>query len=266
MGLFPDTAKRVLPVALPPGRAVRGDEGDDEKPALWVSDGPATAGLWGLLHAERAQSGLWPLLLESLDREPGRPWDEGELWPADMSSPGSFDAGDLLAGWWASYTRTDGLPSPAEHLAITAPYGARFPGLADAKPPPVDPEEHANRCAEELLGTTPALRLGLVAADRGSDTLTVCGWQGPVNYSNDTAKLSAVLRSWEERFGARVIGVGFADLYVSVAAPPADQGEALRVAAEHFAFCPDNIWQGKSPLTAYANGLIDAPIWHFWWD
>jgi hypothetical protein len=63
-----------------------------------------------------------------------------------------------------------------------------------------------------------------------------------------------------------VIGVGFADLYVSVAAPPADQGEALRVAAEHFAFCPDNIWQGKSPLSAYANGLIDAPIWRFWWD
>jgi Domain of unknown function (DUF4253) len=64
------------------------------------------------------------------------------------------------------------------------------------------------------------------------------------------------MRSWEDRFGARVIGVGFADLYVSVAAPPATLDEALPVAAEHFAFCPDNIWQGHPhTLTGYASPL-----------
>jgi hypothetical protein len=105
-----------------------------------------------------------------------------------------------------------------------------------------------------------------VTASRGSDALAVAGWQGAVNYTNDTAELSAVLRSWEDRFGVRVIGAGFAELYLSVAAPPADHAEALRVAAEHFAFCPDNVWQGTSPLTTYANYLIDAPLWSFWWD
>jgi hypothetical protein len=42
----------------------------------------------------------------------------------------------------------------------------------------------------------------------------------------------------------------------------------MLVAAEHFAFCPDNIWQNCHPptLTAYAERLIDAGHWEFWWD
>jgi hypothetical protein len=271
LALFParDDAARSLSVPLPPGRTVRGDEGDDDNPALWVSDGPVAAGLWRSLHAEQRHSGLCPLLLDTLPGDARRPWDDGELWPADMSSPDGHDAAELLAGWWASHTETDeedDALSPAERLEVTAPYGRQWPGLAERRRAPVDPDEHAGRCVEELLRASPGLRLGLVAADRGSDALTTAGWQGAVNYTNDTAELSAVLRSWEDRFGVRVIGVGFAELHLSVAAPPRDQAEALRVAAEHFAFCPDNVWQGVSPLVAYAEHLVDAPLWQFWWD
>ncbi|MEU5535949.1 DUF4253 domain-containing protein [Streptomyces sp. NPDC020362] len=44
--------------------------------------------------------------------------------------------------------------------------------------------------------------------------------------------------------------------------------EALLVAAEHFAFCPDNIWQGSRPytLTAYSERIIGAHHWDFWWN
>jgi hypothetical protein len=111
------------------------------------------------------------------------------------------------------------------------------------------------------------LRLGLVATARPSDAITVAGWQGAVNYTNDTAELSAVLRSWKKRFGAIVIGAGFAELHLGVAAPPTTTEHAVNVAAEHFAFCPDNIWQGHSAeLTAYAERLVDTPLWSFWWD
>ncbi|WP_218826191.1 DUF4253 domain-containing protein [Actinomadura mexicana] len=58
-----------------------------------------------------------------------------------------------------------------------------------------------------------------------------------------------MVRSWEDRFGAQVVGAGFADLYPSVAAPPSTYEEALRLAAEHPAFCPDDIWQNSSPAT-----------------
>jgi hypothetical protein len=40
-----------------------------------------------------------------------------------------------------------------------------------------------------------------------------------------------------------------------------------RVAAEHFAFCPDNVWQGSPPYTlaGYAERLLGATAWQFWW-
>ncbi|MEV4704749.1 DUF4253 domain-containing protein [Actinoplanes sp. NPDC049316] len=38
------------------------------------------------------------------------------------------------------------------------------------------------------------------------------------------------------------------------------------MAAEHFAFCPDNVWQGVGTLTAYADQLVNAPMWSLWWD
>ncbi|BCJ62225.1 DUF4253 domain-containing protein [Micromonospora endophytica] len=265
--LFADeeSRRRTLTVPLPPGRTVRVDEGDGERAVLWVSDDPAPAGLWPRLHAAHGDSGLWPLLLDSLPGEPTRPWDDGELWPDGLSSPAQHDVAQLLAGWWASRTGSDDEDSASR---ATDPYGRDWPGLAPAAQPRLAPQQHADHWAEQLAHAQPSMRLGLVAADRGSDALTVAGWQGPANYTNDTGKISAVLRSWEDRFGVRVIGVGFAELYLSVAAPPGDLAEALPIAAEHFAFCPDNIWQGPHPHTlgGYADRLIDAPTWAFWWD
>jgi len=66
---------------------------------------------------------------------------------------------------------------------------------------------------------------------------------------------------------ANLTGLGLTKS-VRLAAPPATTVEALAVAAEHFAFCPDNVWQGVSPFTlaGYAERLIDAAMWTFWWD
>ncbi len=113
------------------------------------------------------------------------------------------------------------------------------------------------------------MRIALIAADSGADALTRAGWSGPANYTNDTAKISAVIRSWQDRFGVRVIGLaGYATLHLSVAAPPTTHDEALHIAAEHFALCPDNIWQSVKPYTlaAYAERLIDEQSWTFRWD
>lgn len=86
----------VLSVSMPAGRLVHGDEGGDDKPAMWVSDDPAPAGLWPLLRAEHPRSGLWPLLLDTLSSDPRRPWDDGELWPSSMSHPTDHVDQDVL--------------------------------------------------------------------------------------------------------------------------------------------------------------------------
>ncbi|MFE1553384.1 DUF4253 domain-containing protein [Streptomyces sp. NPDC058734] len=49
--------------------------------------------------------------------------------------------------------------------------------------------------------------------------------------------------------------------------PPCTLAEALPVAAEHFAFCPDSVWQGSGTVRDYAaEALVGAAHWSFWWD
>ena len=250
--LFTEVAGRSLSVPLPTGRLAGSEEGRGGF-TLWVSEGAVPAGLWARLRAEHHRSGLWPLLLDALDRTDAeyRPWGSGELWPGQMSSPARHNAPEILAAWWAQSADSE--------------CATQWPGLAPSRAGD-DADGTADAVAEHWHASSPGLRLGLVAATRGADALTVAGWQGPANHVNDTAEISAVVRSWENRFGVRVVGVGFDTLILSVAAPPSSRRDALRVAAEHFAFCPDNVWQGPGTLAAYAEQLVGQPKWSFWWD
>lgn len=232
---------------------------------LWISDAPPPPGGWATLQAQHDRTGWWPLLLSALsDRDPERPWLSGELAPSGVptSAPGDHDAVSVLAGWWRACV------PEAEQSATTDPFGSRWPGLARPGTPQADPSEHAAEAAGFLLSTgwLTGPRLGLAPAARGADAPTAVGWSGPVNHEQDIAKFSTVLRSWEDRFGARLIGLGFDTLHLSIAAPPVDEEHALHVAAEHFAFCPDNVWQGSGSLREYAKALLDQPLWAFWWD
>lgn len=257
-------------IALPSIHLITSDEGDGEVQPLWLSDAPAPFEVWSRLRAGHTASGLWPLLLDALDPHDAdfRPWGCGELWPERMSSPADHEPATLLARWWHDYTDAgEGRPMAGEHPAVAAPFGRMWPGLAPTPAAVTNPDVIAEQYARSFLERNPHTRLGLVTADRGADALTASGWMGPVNYDNDTATFAAVVRDWEDRFGACVIGVGFSTLYLSIATPPTRTDDALAVAAEHFAFCPDTIWQGSHPdLASYAMDLIDLRRWEFWWD
>ncbi len=77
---------------------------------------------------------------------------------------------------------------------------------------------------------------------------------------------SAILDTWEDRFDAYLVGLGFDTVTLIVGRPPADLGAANEIAAEHLAFCPDNIFQGVGTIQEYAPMLVDAHRWDFWWD
>ncbi|ESU50551.1 hypothetical protein P376_1471 [Streptomyces sp. HCCB10043] len=89
-----------------------------------------------------------------------------------------------------------------------------------------------------------------------------------MNHENDVARLCAVLRSWEDRYDARVVVLGFDTMIVSVGRPPATIEEARALAAEHYAFCPDNIDQSPPyDLDVYAGkAVLNQEAWSFWWD
>ncbi|WP_223291025.1 DUF4253 domain-containing protein [Streptomyces avicenniae] len=258
---------RSARIALPPGRMITSDEGHGSRQPLWLGDEPPSPDLWGRICGAHADSGLWPLLLLPLDGDDGfRPWATGELRPEDMSSPEDHDAELVLAAWWRRHWEDDEEDlSPEIRLALTAPYGADWPGLAPAPGDSSDADVMAAAYAEVFAEEYPQARLGLVEAPRSADALAAVGWQGPRDHDGDTAKHAAVLRSWEDRFHARVVAVGSGTLFLSVAAPPTTRDEALAVAAEHLAFSPAAPWQHTDHLTAYAEQLIDVNNWEFDW-
>lgn len=254
--LATDPSGRSLGLHLPPGRLVDATtDGTWHEPLLWYADEPAAPRAWAdLLPARR--TGLHPLLVHGGH---GKQWPEDwELSPESMSYPGDHDAEDILAEFWEQLTENEG-------------EGDEWPGLAPALSSSSDPDREAAEVASILTGDGSWLhgaRLALVPARRSADIPAAIGWSGPVNYADDTGQLSTVLRSWEDRFGIRVVALTFDQLVVSVAAPPTTQEEAEAVAAEHFAFCPDNVHQGRHPtLPTYAtHQVLNQPAWTFWWD
>ncbi|MEV7119555.1 DUF4253 domain-containing protein [Kitasatospora griseola] len=276
--LRPHADLSAVAALLPAGHLVKPDDNDeDSAPVLWMSDGPAPLGLWEKLHREHPGSGLWPLLLAPLSTADAdfRPWGTGELQPRSAGEPDLYDPAALLRTGWEYSTTLYGDPDSddeidpeesAELAESIAPFTDGWPGTAPAAEQPGDPDRAARALARELLANNAQLRIGLVPAATGAEALTACGWTGPVNHEDDIAKVSAVLLDWERRYGTRLVQVGFAELELSVGAPPEDDDLALRIAAEHLAFCPDNIFQGTGTIADYAPGLVNAEQWSFWWD
>ncbi|MFF8830787.1 DUF4253 domain-containing protein [Streptomyces sp. NPDC015131] len=246
----------ALGLDLPPGTP-------RVQPSLWYADEPATPGTWARLLPAQDATGMRPVLLGEVETL--------FLHPSQVGDPDDHDPAAVLAGLWAE-------SAEEEDPEALAPFSRAWPGLAPPTGPvtgagagrkDTGPEEAAARLAAELAGSEDWLkgvRGALVPARRGADIPAALGWGGAANHT-DAARISAVLRSWEDRFGARLVGLGPDLLTVSVAAPPRTLADAVAVAAEHYAFCPDNVWDGFDSLSDYAaEEVLDRPDWSFWWD
>ncbi|GAA2772231.1 DUF4253 domain-containing protein [Streptomyces rameus] len=264
--LATDPSGRSLGLQLPPGRLV--DETDDgpwHEPLLWHAEKPSSPGTWKALGAPAARTGLLPVLVDLAGCRAGI--EDWELLPGEASYPGDHDVEEVLAEYWRA--ETDG------HVGDeTEPFGVEWPGLAPAGVLAADPATRAAQVADAVNrdpGTWAEWieepHLALVPARRSSDIPAAIGWTGPLDYEEDVARICAVLRSWEDRFGVRVVALGPDTLVVSVAAPPDSLDDAEVLAAEHYAMCPDTVVRsGPGSVRAYAKELVGATSWSFWWD
>ncbi len=251
---------RALDVDLPAGRLGVPEEGTGR---FWLSDGPASADLWVRLRQAHARSGLWPVFASESLGTPERPWVTGvAIPPRPVARIGNLDAGAVLEAFWREWIGDDELDD--DTLAVLEPFGRIWPGLAPATDSRQDPGEFADRYLRDNNDGTS--RIMLVPAARSADVITALGWFGPCNFTNDTPLLSAVLRSWEDRFGARVIEIGSDVLHVVVAAPPVTAEHAELVAAEHHAFCRDVVAHYDTIREYAADVVLGKPDWSFWWD
>jgi hypothetical protein len=179
-------------------------------------------------------------------RSPGR-------WPSrcpPRAGSGRLDEED------EEYGDEDFARSVAEEVA---PFSRRqFPGLASAEDHLLD----TGQFERVLSGLGPA-RVGLVPAGRPADALPALGWnQAFVS----AAPYAAVLRSWEDRFGARLLRAGLAEISVLAQRPPRTLESAQHLAAEIWAFCNEFGGTGLHDVPGIAASLMRSPIWTFWWD
>ena len=101
--------------------------------------------------------------------------------------------------------------------------------------------------------------------------LALVGYNGAVNRYGTPELLSAALRSWEDRFDAVLVEVGFDHIRMLARRPPRTLPDAQAVAAELWAMC-DEFWPIDQPGTAardvggIAEHILGIPIWSLWLD
>lgn len=208
--------------------------------------------------AAHDKSSLWPVVIP-----PDRRFFTGHGdWIDDRArlppAGGEIDevgAEAVLEAWWRE---------PCCEGNCLEPFGADFPGLARRSTSQRDPLPIAARLGA-MMATMESCRLGLVHTERSADIPALLGWSGMRDSTDDVAALSSVLRSWEDRFGARLVGLGFEELILSVAAPPTKIERAMKIAAEHRSFCERRFSKQPGNLREFAQGLIDCGVWRFSW-
>jgi len=92
----------------------------------------------------------------------------------------------------------------------------------------------------------------------------VC-WTGAADRGVEPAGHSAVLRGWAERFDAEPVAMTADTVELVVSRPPRDADEALAVAREQFAYCPDVVTRGTGRLWDLAGTQVVSPSWYFRW-
>ncbi|MER7077834.1 protein of unknown function [Saccharopolyspora kobensis] len=253
-------------VPLPPGEILTEQTMMAAAPAplCWISDEPPAPQLVAALRAEHRQSGLWPLLLCDNDEVYGERCTVGVVPPEPLDHIDRWRVVDVMARIWDGLVQADDELGPAYDLEVLAPFDYHCPGPAPAGNLLADPDILANQQLPKFIDED--IRLALIPVHRGADVLTALGWSGAANHVSRTAGLSAMARSWEERFGARLLRLGPDRLDLSVAAPPQDPDHAAAVAAEHWTFCPDRILQETGTIEAYAQEIRGRRTWSFWWE
>lgn len=256
-----DGEVRLASVVLPPGTR-QFAESDPDNPVAWVTSVPVTGAgrIWQALSHVRAETGLTPVLLGDAEPDP-----DVFREPHDLAEVESRGAVTVLESRWAESFPPDETGLWAKALA---PFSARFPGLAE---PTGTSVTHVAHC--EALETFASALICLVSADRPADILPVIGWAGPDLQYPDCVSIASVLRSWEDRFGARLLHVGpGAEIRLLVSRPPDALTHALPIAAELLALGHAYIDDYRKPradlttVSGIASAIVGNPVWGLWWD
>lgn len=136
--------------------------------------------------------------------------------------------------------------------------------------PPRGPWPETTRSFTKLLvpdealkpGPKPVVIIGLLPTTDPTETaahLCFGGW----NDCPEPPVHIVLARQWRERYGAVQVSNTYECVEFRVAQPLTNREEALALAMVQLHYCTDSI---AETLEIAAAELIDATVWHFWWD
>lgn len=227
-------------VDLPPGGPALGGR-------VWISDevlrGPAD--LWAAFATQFSSTGLWPTIVYGQF--------DANLVERGYSNERS-DAEEVLTESWQRFVAI--LRDSSEFMGDRS---VVFPGLTAN-------QDHCVHNALEVIGRRPSSgRFALVPVARPADVVDLLVWNGTNEWLESSDDVSTILRSWEDRMGAFVFGLGFDKLSLVVERPPLLGGDdRIRWQYERTAF---------NPTTSLNFETFEAPLQYgveevlsFWWD
>ena len=225
----------VLELAARPGGTVYG---------LKVSGGAAIS-VWEKLHARIAKTGYYPVVLGD-----GREVQCLTTWNKLAASPT-----DVL----------DKATKTSPQVWFKNALEKYPPSTGTQSPFPQEPAQWYS-IPPKRLGDDPLPEVAIALVPTRS-SWEVPAWLGVGSDGESNGGLRpeihvALLKHWEERFEAHLVGINHDTVEVRVNRPPGDHETALQVAREHYAYASEGI----ASFDVYARLLVGSRIWTFWWS
>ena len=216
---------------------------------------------FALLPGAKAEDALSELARLRPDCTPiifGKPETAAHVLDGDNRS-GPYE--ELLAG----LNRVDVERWFTERFVELKPIGIEPPrGAWPAEPQ----QDNGLFCVRQVLAPRdfePEVVVGLVPTSEPALVALSLGY-GDWNDCPSAVIHAALARRWNALCG--VVPMAFAGDVVEyrIAHPLTNRGQAITVALEQFAYCPDIVLQGTETIDRLAASLLEARHWYFWWD
>lgn len=201
--------------------------------------------------------------LHVLDVEPGYP--AVHLWNA-------VRAQHQVTGWWPLLTGSTTWPRVEPDGRMPTPGdGAQWMHRAETIDswvprgdfPEIDDDDDFDTEDTLAILNEGQSQLTLLPAPSGWAAPGLLAWSGAVNYDRTADEHATVLRRWEGLYGIELVGLAADAMIFRAGAPITDRLDALDLAVEAAAYCPDVIGSGTLETSA---ALLMLPAFTLWWD
>ena len=268
-------------IAHTPVNATDNPHASNQEVAVLVLPDDTTASLYPQLLADFPNQGFWPTLAHPQDpQNPWYPWVDG-----DLVEPSTH----LIFSNLRDFYRTAGVDYFTRPTATNPQLLADPESLTDDEwleeefwnglefPPPIpdvtaaffdslSPIPHHTAAAHPPTPEEPAALL-ITPTHRPADVPAAVGWLGACNYDFAGHHISAVLRSWEDRFGAILTSLDSQDMTLTIPPLALTDDERTLLTLEHYFFCRSLIDDATTfGHQSAALATSDAQQWVFHWE